>query len=113
MKSHLSEGKFLIYTTSAIILLIGIHIFNQQLTAFYNPDNYVGIHTLLEVFSISISAAIFLYGLKGFGKTKSRLMLLLSFTFFVVGALDVMHTLSFKGMPYFITESSVAKATWF
>lgn len=113
MKTHLTEGKFLFYTTSAIILFIGIHIFNQQLTAFYNPDNYVGFHTLLEVFSIAISSGICLYGLKGFVKTKSSLALLLSFTFFVVGSLDLMHTLSFKGMPYFFSESSFAKATWF
>lgn len=40
-------------------------------------------------------------------------MLVLAFTFLVVGTLDLLHTLSFKSMPYFFTESSVAKATWF
>ena len=40
-------------------------------------------------------------------------MLLLSLTFFLVGTLDLLHTLSYKGMPYFISESSVAKAAWF
>lgn len=27
--------------------------------------------------------------------------------------LDLFHTLTFQGMPFFITESSIAKATWF
>jgi hypothetical protein len=40
-------------------------------------------------------------------------MLLLAFTFMLVGMLDALHTISFKGMPFFITQSSVAKATWF
>ncbi|WHY85323.1 MASE3 domain-containing protein [Neobacillus novalis] len=113
MKSQLTEGKFIIYSILAIMLLMAIHLFQTQILTVYNPDNYVGFHTMLESFSISISAVIFLYGLKSFGSTRSRQMLLLSFTFFIVGTLDLFHSLSFKGMPYFITESSVAKATWF
>jgi hypothetical protein len=40
-------------------------------------------------------------------------LLLLAFTFLIVGMIDLFHTLSFKGMPFFITASSVQKATWF
>ena len=113
MKAHMTEGKFLVYTVLAISFLMTIHIFQRQLNAMYDATNYVGIHTLLEFLSISISATVFFYGLKNAGLTKSSRMLLLSFTFFLVGMLDLLHTISFKGMPYFITESSVAKATWF
>jgi uncharacterized membrane protein YdcZ (DUF606 family) len=113
LKSGLTEGKFLIYSTLAVLLLMAIHIFQPQIYAIYNPKNYVGFHTLLESFSISISAAILLYGLKQFGVTRSSRMLLMIITFFLVGTLDLLHTLSFKSMPYFITESSIAKATWF
>jgi hypothetical protein len=113
LKSNLSEGKFLTLSTLAIFLLLAIHIFQTQINTIYNPENYVGFHTLLESFSISISATILLYGFKSFSETRSSRMLLLSFTFFMVGTLDLFHTISFKGMPYFLTESSVAKATWF
>jgi hypothetical protein len=92
---------------------MAVHLFQPQINANYNPDNFVGFHTLLESISISISATISFYGLKSYGKSQSSRLLLLSFTFFLVGTLDLLHTLSFKGMPYFITESSVAKATWF
>ncbi|MEH7299495.1 MASE3 domain-containing protein [Neobacillus drentensis] len=109
----ITEGRFLIFSVLAIVLLMMIHVFQAQIAVFYNPANYVGFHTLLESFSIAISAAILLYGLKSFEKNQSSRMLLLSFTFFIVGTLDLLHTLSFKGMPYFFTESSVAKATWF
>lgn len=110
---RITEGRFLLFTFLAIVLLLGIHVFQTQITNIYNPANYVGFHTLLESISISISATIFLYGLKNYGKNYSSRMLLLSFTFLIVGAFDLLHTLSFKGMPYFFTESSVAKATWF
>jgi hypothetical protein len=113
IKSNMTEGKLLIYTVLAIFLLMAIHLFQRQLNAIYAATNYVGFHTLLEFLSISISATIFFYGLKSYGVTRSSRMLLLSLTFFLVGMLDLLHTISFKGMPYFITESSVAKATWF
>ncbi|EKN62564.1 PAS/PAC sensor-containing diguanylate cyclase/phosphodiesterase [Neobacillus bataviensis LMG 21833] len=109
----ITEGRFIIFSLLAIVLLMVIHLFQPQILTIYNPANYVGFHALLEIFSISISAAIFLYGLKCYGKSHSSRMLLLSFTFLLVGTLDLLHTLSFKGMPFFITESSVAKATWF
>jgi hypothetical protein len=113
MKSSLTEGKFLLLTLSAIFLLMALHIFQPQLTKFYNPADFLGIHTILEFFSIAVSAAIFLYGLKSFGMNRSGKMLYLSFTFFLIGIIDLMHTITFKGMPHFITDSSVAKATWF
>ncbi|WP_462411064.1 MASE3 domain-containing protein [Neobacillus sp. Marseille-QA0830] len=113
MKSSLTEVKFLLYATLSIILLMVVHLFQPELNAIYNPENSTGFHTLLETFSISISAAIFLYGFKNYQNTNSSKMLLLSFTFLLVGVLDLFHTLSYKGMPFFITDSSVDKATWF
>lgn len=113
MKTHLTEGKFIIYSVAAIVLLMMVHLFQSPISVLYNPENYVGIHILLECISICISAAVFIYGLKSYQQTRSSQMLLLAITFFLVGSIDLLHTLSFKGMPYFISESSVAKATWF
>lgn len=113
MKAKMTETKFLVYTVSAIFLLMMVRIFQSQIYTIYNPNNYVGVHTLLEIVCIAISVTIFLYGLKKFGTTRSIRLLLLAFTFLVVGMIDLFHTLSFKGMPFFITASSVQKATWF
>ncbi len=113
MKSALSEGKFLLLTLAAIFLLIFFHFFQQPLSVLYNSNNYAGVHTLLEFFSISISMSIFLYGLKNFDATKSSRMLHLSFAFLMIGSIDLLHTLSYNGMPYLFTDSSIAKETWF
>lgn len=112
MKSKMTETKFLLYTVIATILLMMVRIFLSQITI-YDPKNYVGIHSLLEIICISISATIFLYGLKKFSATRSLRLLLLAFTFLTIGIIDLFHTLSYNGMPFFITESSVQKATWF
>ncbi|WP_342432901.1 MASE3 domain-containing protein [Neobacillus sp. FSL H8-0543] len=113
MKSTMTETKFLIFTVSAIVLLMLVRIFQPELNTIYEPNNYVGIHTVLEVLCIAISVTIFLYGLKYYRSSRSSRMLFLAFTFFIVGMVDILHMISFKGMPALITESSVAKATWF
>jgi hypothetical protein len=109
----MSEGRFLTYTLASVLFLISVHLFHAQLLLIYNPANYLGFHTILEFLSIVIAGSIFLYGWRVFKLTRSRNYLLLSAAFFLVGMLDLFHTLSFKGMPYFFSESSIAKATWF
>ncbi|MBT2643410.1 hypothetical protein J7I80_14305 [Bacillus sp. ISL-41] len=113
MEKSMSEGRFLVYIVAAVMLLMLIHLYHADLSSYLNPENYLAIHTILEFFSIAVSFSIFSYGWKVFGLSKSRKILMLSFLFFIVGMLDLLHTLTFKGMPFFITESSIAKATWF
>ncbi len=109
----MTEGRFLVWVVGAIIALMGIHVFHPQLVQVYNPVNYVSFHMLLEFFSISISLVIVLYSWKALERNPSAKMLLLLFIFTTVGMVDLLHTMTFKGMPYFLTKSSVAKATCF
>ncbi|MGJ7920154.1 MASE3 domain-containing protein [Neobacillus sp. LXY-4] len=113
LKPALTEGKFLVYTLFSVMLLVTIHFFHPQLCAIYNPKNFLSFHIILEFFAIAISFSIFLYGWKKHKQTRSGKLLLLSLLFFIIGMTDLLHTVTFKGMPIFITESSVAKATWF
>lgn len=113
MEGKLSEGRFMLYILSAIMLLVLIRIFHADLDRVFDPNNYVAIHTILEFFSIAVSFSIFTYGWKRYSEIKSRKMLFLAIVFITVAMLDLLHTISFKGMPYFLTESSIAKATWF
>lgn len=113
MEKSMSEGRFLLYIVAAVMLLMLIHLYHADLSSYLNPENYIAIHTILEFFSIAVSFSIFSYGWKVFGFSQSRKILMLSFLFFIVGMIDLLHTLTFQGMPFFITESSIAKATWF
>ncbi|WP_181213388.1 MASE3 domain-containing protein [Mesobacillus zeae] len=109
----ISEQRFLVYIVAATIFLMAVHFYHTELSSYFNPDNYVGIHTVLEFISITVSFSIFLYGWWSFSYTQSARVLLLAFVFLIVGAFDLLHALSFKGMPVFIAESSIARATWF
>ncbi|MDX8126256.1 EAL domain-containing protein [Methylomonas sp. OY6] len=73
----------------------------------------LGVHTLMEGFSIVISALVFAVGWSVYQKENSAGFLMLACCFLGVAVLDLMHTLSFSGMPAFITESDPEKAIAF
>lgn len=77
------------------------------------PTAFLSFHLLLELLSIMVSLIIAMQGWLSYQYTRSTLQLRLGALFLFVGLLDIAHTLSYDGMPIFITESSVAKATWF
>lgn len=79
----------------------------------YNTNNLVFIHSLLEIFSMTVCFSISLYGWKAFDDTTRRRFLWIPFIFMAIGILDLFHFMTYPGMPYFITESSLEKTAWF
>jgi serine phosphatase RsbU (regulator of sigma subunit) len=78
------------------------------------PHTYVPIHSVLEIASIVVSFAVFTIGWYGYRQTRNRQDLFIGVTYMAVGALDFVHTLSYKGMPNFLGQNSVggAAAYW-
>ncbi len=108
-----SERKVISFAALAFVMAAAIYLLNHQLTILYNPKNSVGLHTVIEFISISISFSIFTYGMRAYVNTQSRQLTYLSVLFLVLGSIDLLHSLSFKGMPYLFGESSFNKATWY
>ncbi|USG63781.1 EAL domain-containing protein [Brevibacillus ruminantium] len=77
------------------------------------PQEFFALHLLLEFFSIMVAISIAFQGWLLYSLTMSRHRLLIGALFFVVGVLDFFHTMCYKGMPDFLGESSIEKATWF
>lgn len=102
-----------------LIALFGIGFFifftyfQPVLSRYYDPRNHLSFHIILEFISIFISFMIFFYGLLLFRKSKNQLGLLFGIIFFSVGIFDIFHTMTYRNMPFFVIESSIAKATWF
>ncbi|MGJ7919365.1 MASE3 domain-containing protein [Neobacillus sp. LXY-4] len=107
------ERKIILYALVGTLLFGLIHYYSQELFPFFNQKYYTSLHIILEFFSISISIAIFTYGWKVFSYSKSSRLLFLSFIFVTIGILDLIHTLTFKNMPFFISEGAVHKSIWF
>jgi diguanylate cyclase (GGDEF)-like protein/PAS domain S-box-containing protein len=72
--------------------------------------NYIPLHTFLELLSIIVSAMIFgIFWANITNNKNSRNHLILACSFLGVAVLDLLHVLSFPGMPDLITPSSPEK----
>lgn len=77
---------------------------------FSSHDHYLALHTVLELFSIVVSAAVFALAWNLRDRPLNSHLTLLGCGFLAVSLIDVAHTLSYPGMPAFITPSSPEKA---
>lgn len=76
-------------------------------------ENYLPFHNVLEFIGIFISFGIFAMGWATYKHVGSNRILLLSITSLAVGCFDFFHTMSFRGMPDFVSPSEPNKAIYF
>ncbi|MFZ5644503.1 MAG: MASE3 domain-containing protein [Bacillota bacterium] len=99
----------------AVIAVIFI-ILNAVAGNFYfivNANIYPTVHSTLEFISIIIAMSVSLMSWYEFRYRGEAGALVLSAVFCAVGILDLAHTLSYFGMPDFISPNSVNKASTF
>lgn len=78
-----------------------------------NIDSYLVFHNVAEFFSVIVSLSIFGAAWYTYEQSQDRHALFLGAAFLAVGIIDFMHTLSYAGMPAFITPNSANKSTQF
>ncbi|AOV06794.1 bifunctional diguanylate cyclase/phosphodiesterase [Sporosarcina ureilytica] len=94
-------------------LLLYALFFSESLFGLFSEDNYVMLHLLIEFFIISASFTIALQAWMTFPHTLSVQKIWLGALFFSIALLEIFHAITYKGMPYFLMESSPYQATWF
>jgi signal transduction histidine kinase len=67
------------------------------------------LHTVLEVFSISVAFLLFGIVWNGYSRERSGNIMILGCAALAVGLIDLGHVLSYRGMPDFVTPSGPAK----
>lgn len=107
------EIKTIIIVIAALLIFLLSRLLHITISFIYDPAYFLILHTLFELFSIFVSYSIFFHGWLTFQHTNFTRKLNVSLFFFAVGSLDLMHTLSYKGMPFLQSENTVAIATWF
>jgi PAS domain S-box-containing protein len=100
------------FTLSALPLVI-VMMFPSRLSFVMTPASYLVFHNIAEFFSIMVSLSMFGLGWYTYEQSKDRHALFLSITFFGIGIMDFMHTLSNAAMPAFITPNSSNKSIQF
>lgn len=76
-------------------------------------SSYLTFHMVVETFSIIVSFSIFGVGYYTYNQSHNRYALFLSCAFLSIGLIDMIHMLSFPGMPAFITPNSTNKGILF
>lgn len=107
------EIRTFILVIVALLAFVLTRVLHITITSIYDPSYYLISHTLFELFSIFVSYSIFFHGWLTFQHSHSVQKLNLSLIFFMVGSIDLMHTLSYKGMPFFQSDNTLQVATWF
>lgn len=97
----------------SVFILFTALFFRESLYGIFGEQNYVTIHLIMEIFIITISFTIAVQSWTVFPYILSSYRLWVGALFFSVGLIEVAHTITFKGMPFFLSESSAYKATWF
>ncbi|MBB5172578.1 sensor domain-containing diguanylate cyclase [Texcoconibacillus texcoconensis] len=108
-----SEKRTILSILILFLSLLIIALFEEQIAVFYNPKNHLSFHIILEFLSIAIAFSIALLAWTIFPQTLSRYRLFMGMLFLAVGLIDLLHTLTYNGMPYFFMESSIQRATWY
>jgi signal transduction histidine kinase len=76
-------------------------------------QNYLLFHVLVELFSIVLAAAVFTIGWNARSLVRSPFFLILATGFLATGLVDLLHTLSYKGMAVFpVAGSNLSIQLW-
>ncbi|SKC75923.1 MASE3 domain-containing protein [Maledivibacter halophilus] len=86
-------------------------VFEYEIYIIFSVVNFLTWHTILEFISVIFAFIIFNNCYYSYKHTKRVRLLLLASTFFIVGSIDFLHTLSYEGMPFTFAQSSVEMAT--
>ncbi|MBI2952921.1 MAG: hypothetical protein HYY30_01300 [Chloroflexi bacterium] len=99
---------FLVGLASALVLALVVAL-RPLLYVVFSTDVYLPTHSFAEVASIVVSFSIFAVYWNASREARDAQGLFIGTAFLAVAIIDTMHTLSFPGMPDFVTPSSVDK----
>lgn len=102
-------GVFLL----SLIPLVLVGTFPEYFYREYGIGYFLVFHNVTEIFSVIVSFSIFGLGYYSYTQSKNAHTLFLGIGFLAVGIIDFMHTLSYTGMPDFITPNSGNKSSQF
>lgn len=100
----------LLFALTGLIFFIE---FSPGLMLDFTPASYLPFHIFVETLTAITAALVFSVGWHAHDKARPGVLTVLACAFLAVGLLDIGHTISYKGMPDFVTPSSPSKAIYF
>ena len=97
----------------SLVIFSTVRWYEKYIYQIFNTNTYLTWHIGLEFMSVIMSFCIFFITFYTFERSYRLRTIIIASTFLSVGLLDTLHTLSYSGMPVFLTASSTLKATTF
>ncbi|MHB0913067.1 MAG: MASE3 domain-containing protein [Armatimonadota bacterium] len=107
LRNRFFAATFLLCAFNLVAVGLFPHIFYRSV----RPSEFLPLHIALEFMTMVAAFAIFIVGWYGYRQNRNAQNLFIAVVLFTVGLLDFAHTLSYKGMPFFLSESSTSKAS--
>jgi PAS domain S-box-containing protein len=100
------------FSSSAVrrLMVAALVLFGLYLSSLYS---FLLFHVLVEIFSIIVAFAIFMFAWNTRAILNNNALLVLGVAYLAIGALDLLHTLSYKGMGVFkVPGADMAAQLW-
>ena len=94
-------------------VFLTLALFHNELYFTVSEPTYLILHILMEMASILVSFAVFIVNWEASKQNRNAQSLFVASGFLAVAMVDVMHTLSYNGMPAFVTPNDVGKAIYY
>lgn len=107
------EGRSAIVIALVLTGLFALMPLLPRITLFSRLEDYLAAHQTVEIFATVVAGLVFGVGWNAHRHTRPRNLSILSACFLGVALLTIGHSLSYSGMPAFITPSGPEKAIWF
>jgi PAS domain S-box-containing protein len=98
---------------AAVLGLVIIRALPANLSGSVLHGRMLSIHLVLELFAIFIASLIVTVSSHTFAESRDRNAPALIAGFTIIAVCDLMHALTYQGMPEFLTESSTRRAIFF
>ncbi|WP_133614182.1 MASE3 domain-containing protein [Dongia mobilis] len=106
-----NRQAFMLAAATALLFPVAFVVVDFQLLS--DADSYLPVHTFIELFSIAVAVMVTGIGWNAHRDSRSGHLAVLAAGFLAVALLDTAHTLSYSGMPVFVTPSGAEKAILF
>lgn len=104
MVSIENSRRFIVTAVSAVGITVILYLSSLP--------NYLLFHSLAELFSIIIAAGVFIIAWHSKAYQENRFLTYLGIAYLFIAALDLFHTLSYKGMEIFTDYDFYANQVW-
>ncbi|MDD2735477.1 MAG: MASE3 domain-containing protein [Desulfuromonadaceae bacterium] len=97
-------SKKMVYWSFIFTTIIGLYLTSNV--------NYLLFHSIVELFSIVIAFTVFVITWNSLGYINNPYLIVVGVSYLFIGVLDLLHTLSYKGMPIFVDYDYYANQLW-